>query len=187
LKFMQRWNQRLAPKLLVVTVEEAPTFDSWADSLWEEARGSYSLTAVRDANALRQLYPAADTHFTRLRVLAGGAVIGWAVVAERRKSARFGNLRVGSVVDGFAAPKNALPVVRAAVQALERRGVDAVFSNQSHEAWQRAFRDSGFLRGPSNFIFAASRKLSEMLAPWDETIKRMHFTRADGDGLPRNF
>jgi hypothetical protein len=187
LKGLQRWNQWRAPKPPPSTVEEVPIFDMWADPLWERARRSYALTAVRDAETLRLLFPATETQFTRLRLLAQGKVIGWAVVAERRKSPRFGNLRVGSIVDCFAAPENAVPVVRAATQALERIGVDAVFSNQSHEVWRHAFRDSGFLQGPSSFIFAASRELSKVLSPWDKYRNRMHFTRADGDGLPRNY
>jgi len=29
--------------------------------------------------------------------------------------------------------------------------------------------------------------LASLLEPFDENKSRMHFTRADGDGLPRNF
>jgi hypothetical protein len=65
--------------------------------------------------------------------------------------------------------------------------MDLILSNQSHAAWCRAFEHAGFLKAQSNFIFAASKKLSELLQPFEETRTRMHFTRADGDGLPRNF
>lgn len=187
LKGLQGWKQWRVPKPEHSMVEEVPEFRAWADAVWEEARKFYALAAMRDAETLKRLYPAEDTHFTRLRVARGGKAVGWAVVGERRKSPRFGDLRVGSVVDCFAAPQNALPIVRAAARALERRGMDVIVSNQSHGAWRQAFRDSGFFEGPSNFIFAASRKLSERLAPFQETQSRIHFTRADGDGLPRNF
>jgi len=57
----------------------------------------------------------------------------------------------------------------------------------NHQAWGAAFKAAGYLPGPSNFIFAASKKLAELLAPFDEVRPRMLLTRADGDGLPANF
>ena len=156
-------------------------------SLWEQARQTCSFTAVRDAEALRTLYPPAETHLTRIVVKRNGAAIGWAVVGERRKDAKYGNMRVGSVVDCFALPGELFSVVQAATQTLERQGFDLILSNQSHHAWGQAFEAAGYLGGPSNFIFAASKKLAELLAPVEEVRPRMHLTRADGDGLPGNF
>jgi hypothetical protein len=187
LKGAQRWKQWRAGKPASYTVEEAVEFGDWADEVWRRARQEYSMAATRNAETLRALYPAAETHLIRLRVARGGKTLGWAVVGERRKNPKFGNLRVGSLIDCFAAPEDALPVVRAAVWALEGRGMDVVFSNQSHEAWQSAFKHSGFFEAASNFIFAASPKLSELLSPFAKAMARAHLTRADGDGLPRNF
>ncbi len=187
LKGAQRWKQMKVQRPRPYSVEEVVEFGDWADDVWRRAKASYSITAVRSAEALRTLYPPAEAHLIRLRIARGSKTLGWAVVSERRKNPRFGNLRVGSVVDCFAAPEDVLPVVRAAVWALEKRGMDVVVSNQSHEAWQRAFKDSGFFEGPSNFVFAASPKLSELLSPFAETKMRAHLIRADGDGLPRNF
>jgi hypothetical protein len=45
----------------------------------------------------------------------------------------------------------------------------------------------GYLKGPSTFIFAASKKLTELLQPLRESPASFHITRADGDGLPVNF
>jgi len=156
-------------------------------ALWEQARQTCSFTAVRDANALRVLYPPAETHLTRIVMKRNGAAIGWAVVGERRKDAKYGNMRVGSVVDCFALPGELYSVVRCATQTLERQGFDLILSNQSHHGWGQAFKAAGYLPGPSNFIFAASKKLAELLAPFEEVRPRMHLTRADGDGLPANF
>jgi hypothetical protein len=156
-------------------------------SLWEQARQTCSFTAVRDAAALRVLYPPAETHLTRIVMKRNGAAIGWAVVGERRKDAKYGSMRVGSVVDCFALPGELYSVVRCATQTLEREGFDLILSNQSHHAWGQAFKAAGYLPGPSNFIFAASKKLAELLAPFEEVRPRMHLTRADGDGLPGNF
>jgi hypothetical protein len=116
-----------------------------------------------------------------------GTAIGWAVVGERRNDPKYGNMRVGSVVDCFALPGELFSVVRCATQTLERQGFDLILSNQSHSAWGEAFKAAGYLSGTSNFIFAASKKLAQLLAPFEEVRAKMHLTRADGDGLPGNF
>lgn len=184
MKAFQAMQSLRAPKSEAAEVEEFSAFGDWADGLWEDARSSYGLVAVRDAASLRVIYPPSFTHLTRLKVSRGGRVIGWAVVAERRKNPRWGDLRIGTIVDAWAAPQNALAVVRAATRALQGRGLDAIVSNQSHDAWRRALEDSGFVKASSNFIFAAGKKLAEQMGPFDQAQGRMHFNRGDGDGLP---
>lgn len=191
-KLFQGYRALVAPRLLAAECCEVASFDTVdvAESLqflWEQARQTCSFTAVRNAGALRTLYPPEQTHLTRLVVRRNGSAIGWAVVGERRKDAKYGSMRVGSVVDCFALPGELFSVVRCATQTLERQGFDLILSNQSHQAWGAAFKAAGYLRGPSNFIFAASKKLTELLAPFEEMRPRMHLTRADGDGLPGNF
>ncbi len=191
-QLFQGYRALRAPKSAATEFAEVTSFDASdaADgvrSLWEQARQGCSFTAVRDAVALRTLYPPSQTHLTRLVVKRKGSTIGWAVVGERRKDAKYGNMRVGSVVDCFALPGEMYSVIRAATQMLERQGFDLILSNQSHQAWGEAFKAAGYLSGPSNFVFAASKKLAEFLAPFEAVRPRMHLTRADGDGLPGNF
>ena len=189
-KLFQGYRALLAPRSAPSECSEVVSFEADAEglqSLWKQARQTCSFTAVRDVEALRTLYPPAQTRLTRLAVKRNGAAIGWAVVGERRKDAKYGNLRVGSVIDCFALPGELLSVVRGATQTLERQGFDLILSNQSHLEWGEAFKAAGYLRGPSNFLFAASRKLTELLTPFEEVRPRMHLTRADGDGLPGNF
>lgn len=176
-----------APRANPAQASVVGEFSEWVDSLWKQSSNAYTMTAVRDTPTLRALYPKDDTHFTRLRLSRAGTDIGWAVVGERRRDAKYGSMRVGSIVDCWASPENALTVVRAAERALEEMGADLIVSNQSHIGWREAFRVAGFLEAQSNFIFAASKKLSELIQPFDEVKERVHFTRADGDGLPRNF
>src|SRR5678815_3226809 len=45
-----------------------------------------------------------------------------------------------------------------------------------------ALAGCGFRTGPSNFIFAASKKLAALLDPWSAHVGRIHLTRGDGDG-----
>ncbi|MGA7080195.1 MAG: hypothetical protein WBQ43_05820 [Terriglobales bacterium] len=168
-------------------VEEVTEFSEWADGLWNQAKDSVSFAAVRDANTLRLLYPAHVTSVRRLRVSRNRAAIGWAIVGERRKDPKFGKMRVGSIVDCWASPENTDAVVQAATQKLEKDEVDLIVSNQSHHAWCRTFESAGFLKGPSTFIFAASKKLTELLQSLEQNRPSFHITRADGDGLPANF
>jgi len=191
-KLFQGYRALGAPRSPTVECCEVANFET-ADaaeslqSLWEQARQTCSFTAMRNAEALRTLYPPELTHLTRLVVKRNGSAIGWAVVGERRKDAKYGSMRVGSVVDCFALPGELFSVVRCATQTLEQQGFDLILSNQSHQAWGEAFKAAGYLPGPSNFIFAASKKLTQLLAPFEEVRPRMHVTRADGDGLPGNF
>lgn len=176
-------------------VEEVGEFSDWADELWNRAKENVSAATVRDARTLRLLYPAnignniaTKIATTRhLRVSRDGSAIGWAVVGIRRKDAKYGTMRVGSIVDCWAMPENAIAVIRAATQALENDRADLIVSNQSHRIWCSALEKSGFLKGPTNFVFAASKKLTELLRPIEENRESLHITRADGDGLPVNF
>jgi hypothetical protein len=173
-----------SPDVVPFEVEGFNEFSDWTDALWERAKGNYGMVAVRDAADLRILYPASFGHLTKLKVSQDGSVVGWAVVGERRKNPRWGDLRVGTIIDCWAAPGDELPVIRAATEALEQRGLDAIVSNQSHQTWRRAMEDSGFLKTNSNFVFAASKKLGELLQPFEQQKSLMHLVRGDGDGLP---
>lgn len=160
-------------------------FTDWTDILWKDTKALYRLSSVRDCKILNRLYPSSERHLTKLSVMRLNAPVGWAVVAERRRDPKFGELRVGSIVDCWAPPENADIVIRAATQALEKQGMDLIVSNQSHSQWCRALERSGFFGAESNFIFATSKKHSALLQPYN--FLDFHLTRADGDGLPRNF
>jgi hypothetical protein len=170
-----------------INVDRVSEFSDWADPLWLRAREQYRLAAVRDSATLRRLYPETDQHFTRLRIRRNEIDIGWAVVGERRKDSKYGSMTVGSIVDCWASPEDAIAVIQAATRELEAQNVDLIVSNQSHTAWGQALERCGFFTGPSNFIFAASKKYAEILHPFAENRGKFHITRADGDGLPRNF
>jgi hypothetical protein len=186
-KIYYAWKKLLTPKAAACELAVVDEFGNWADLLWQRSQHAYAVSAVRDSATLRTLYPSTDRHFTRLRVSRGGEDIGWAVVGERRKDSKYGSMRVGSILDCFAMPNEAPHTIRAATEALERAGVDLIVSNESHKDWCAAMETVGFFKAQSNFIFAASKKLTEFLQPFEESKSRIHFTRADGDGLPRNF
>lgn len=154
----------------------------WIDDLWQAARQDYAMIGARDRSTLSALYPEQDGRFHRLRVQRGRGPIGWAVVLDTQKKGdrHFGDLRLGSIIDAMARPADAAAVVWAARRFLKARGVDLVISNQSHHAWVSALRFAGFLAGPSNFAFAASKALVEELGI--ATVQDVYVNRGDGDG-----
>jgi hypothetical protein len=159
-------------------------FAGWADDLWRQCARRYTLAGVRDRSALNRLYPAGDKRFLCLRVFDGGRILGWAVLLDTamRGHKQFGDLRVGSIADCLALPEDAAAVIAAATRRLEERGVDLIVSNQAHQAWTAALHSAGFLRGPSNFVFAASPELARLLHPFDDNAAGFHVNRGDGDG-----
>ena len=164
-------------------LETVNEFTGWADDLVEKCRERYAMLGQRDQENLNLLYPR-GSKFLCLRVARAGRMLGWAVLldTQMREHRYFGNLRVGTIVDSLALPEDALPVISAASQFLQERGTDMVVSNQSHETWYAALKSAGFLRGPSNFIFAASQALSGCLRPFATNCTKIHFNRGDGDG-----
>ena len=173
--------KRAAPDVRAVLVQG---FSQWADGLWEQCKEQYAMIAVRDSETLNILYPADSKRFLCYKVTRGDAIIGWFVLLDTpmHNNKHFGNLRVGSIVDCLALPEDASAVIGAATGVLEKRKVDLIVSNQSHAAWSTALGNAGFLPGSSNFLFAASKDLAELLRPFEVQVSRSHFTRGDGDG-----
>ncbi|MGA2618536.1 MAG: hypothetical protein ABSF26_13065 [Thermoguttaceae bacterium] len=158
-------------------------FSDWSDEIWESCKGHYPMAALRDAQTLRILYPPGPKYL-RLKIVQARRPIGWAVLLRSQLAGhkQFGNMRLGSIADGFAAPADAAKVVACARRFLEAQGVDLIVSNQSHRAWTAALGEAGFLAGPSNFIFAASKPLARLLADEGLPNEQLFLNRGDGDG-----
>ena len=62
------------------------------------------------------------------------------------------------------------------------QGAALVLVNHSHAAWLEAFSSAGFLTGPSNYMLAMSKKLTESVRSAPNVEDRIHVTRGDGDG-----
>ena len=158
-------------------------FGCWADEVWERARSEYRFIAARDTATLGILYPPSHG-FLPLKVTRGASTVGWAVVRDTQMSGSkyFGDMRVGSIADCLAAPAEAGAVVHAATECLFDRGVDLVVSNQAHASWTSALERNGYLKGPSNFVFAASPALAAHVAPFESVQSELFLNRGDGDG-----
>jgi hypothetical protein len=173
---------RTSPDLRAEVVSE---FGAWADALWERSRDGYRAIAVRDAATMNVLLPEGRwPPGIRLRVWRGAETVGWAVVLDTpmEGDARFGDLRVGTIIDCLAPPEDANDVIGAAFGFLRERGCDLVFSNQSHPDWIRALGAHGFLILKGRRLFAASRALREALEPFEATRRGLHLTNMDGHG-----
>jgi hypothetical protein len=167
-----------------LTAEVQAGFGNWSDELWNEVGSQHSLVAVRDAATLERLYPETDRRFVRIRIADGTATVGWVVVMNNQQTAHkhFGAMRLGSIVDGLARCGHESDLVRAATRFLIADGADLIVTNQAHESWRSALDLNGYIRGPSNFLFAASVGLSRELEPFDRSVECLHLTRGDGDG-----
>lgn len=169
-------------------VEAVDEFGPWADEVWQAAHPQYKLIALRDRTILNILYPNSEPRWIRLKVSVDGRVAGWAVALNVPMVEHnfFGNMRVGSLIDCLALPGMESKVAHAVMRHLRRGGADIVVTNLSHRAWQRALEQAGLQRGPSNFIFAASKPVAALIAPFDENKDLIHMTRGDGGG-PQNL
>ena len=155
-------------------------FSPWADETWENCKQFYSAMALRDSFTLNTLYPHDSGRFHSRMVRRRGEIAGWFVaidtVMEEHK--QFGNLRVGTIVDGLARPEDAAVIIDAATGFLRARGVDLVISNQMHPAWSAGLRGAGFIGAPSNFTLAVSPDLAARCGDG----RGIHVNRGDGDG-----
>jgi hypothetical protein len=167
-----------------VECTEEPAFGPWADGIWNAAKSGFSMIAVRDATILNILYPVREPRWTRLKVSSDGNVVGWAVVLNvlMEDHNYFGNMRVGSLIDGLSLPGMESAVAAAAVQYLQSQQADIVVANLSDRRWRTAAEAAGLYEGPSNYIFATSKTLSALLDPFEEKKHDVHMTRGDGVG-----
>jgi hypothetical protein len=184
IKLLQTILEKKSLQNNYTSVEVVNDFSFWADELWNICKNDYSMIAVRDSITLNILYPSNSKRFIYLKNIHDDEVLGWAVVLDTLMSnhKQFGSMRVGSIVDCLALPENAFKVIGSATEFLEKRGIDVIVSNQSHTSWCEALKNAGFIQGPSNFIFAASKRLTELLHPFDLNKINIHMNRGDGDG-----
>ncbi len=170
--------------------EIEPEFGEWAGEIWHRARDAYAALSARDMGTLQRVMPREHANDewgapTRLRVRGrDGEDIGWVAVSARdmRGDARFGEMRVGTLIDYFARPEDAATVVAAGLDHLRESRVDVVIANQSHPAWLRAFAANGFVLLRNRRFFAVSPALREALEPFDETQRGLFLTNMDGHG-----
>jgi hypothetical protein len=90
-------------------------------------------------------------------------------------------MRVGYLVDCLSQPADVEAVTQATAKRLAADGVDLIVSNENHPAWEMALRRSGFLPGPSTFVFASAPCLTRLIEKVDPLRRAMHLMRGAGD------
>jgi hypothetical protein len=159
-------------------------FDVWADEVYDRAKGQYGAMANRQSMSLNVLYTPEDRRYVRLRVQsrATGSEIGWVLVVHKQmqKDKYFGDLHVGTLVNGCAELKDVGAVMAAGFEHLLALGVDLIVCNWSHRVWTATARSQHFLPGPSNFICFVSPEAKPVLEP-ECPLSECHMTRGDCD------
>jgi hypothetical protein len=162
------------------------SFDEWTDRIFDQSLSDYPVAIRSDATSLNIVYPPDDHRYIRLRVRRKGSGddAGWIVVASKQMNGNhyFGDLKVGTLVDGFGRAEDTPGLVAAGLNHLAGIGVDIIVANFSHSAWVEACRRSGMFNGPSNFqIFVSpqGRPLLEESCP----LRQLHVARGHSDGM----
>lgn len=169
--------------------EEVPEYGPWVDEIWKRAKGRYDAVAFRDSATMNALLPREQRHSewpqpVRLRIQRGGRDIGYAAVLEKQLTgdSRFGDMRVGMVVDTFGLPEDAGAIVWATFEFLRGMDVDMVMANQAHPGWVAGFEDAGFFKVEDRRIFCAAPGLQEALEPFDQCRRGLFLSNLDGHG-----
>ena len=165
-------------------VRREESWGSWADEIWDSYRESCSFAVKRDRRTLTSLYQTDDPRLQILVILRAQKPVGWAVCVNTRFANHhyFGNLQVGSILDCVAIPDAMALTAVLADQELSSAGADLVLVNQCHAEWVKTLRSSGFLAGPSNYLLAMSKRLTEAVRSVQGGDQQVHITRGDGDG-----
>ena len=163
-------------------MEEITEFDQDFDFVWENTKQHNSFTAVRNCKYLKTLY--SDKRFIKLKFFNDNKPVGWSVslCTQLDDHKQFGHMKLGSIVDCLSLKGYERSIISKTSEMLRKKGVDLIVSNQSHIFWKRAFRMNSFINGPSNFIFASSKELSDKLTDNINLKDHIHLTRGDGDG-----
>ena len=187
-------SRRIAPCLSGYEYSMEKAFDDWADRIFEDCLPDYGVAMRSDATTLNILYPPDKPSLTRLRVRRKGAKrgqgrdagqdAGWILVANKQmeKNHHFGDLKVGTLVDGFGRAADAPALVAAGIDHLVETGVDIIVANFSHEAWVKACRRSGMLAGPDSYYHFVSPGGSPL---FEDTCppREIHMARGHSDGM----
>ncbi|MCB1203784.1 MAG: hypothetical protein KDN18_05965 [Verrucomicrobiae bacterium] len=173
------WNREAGLKVSIVH-----EFGDWCDGIWTESREANRFTAVRDRNSQNCLFVRFPGKNLILRMENSERVVGWAVVraTQMEGDKYFGNLRVGSLVDCMCLNGSERDVIDGAERTLRGLGCQLILSNQTQDAWLAGMDRNGWLSGPSNFLISLSPQLAKLVGDFSESLGRLHFNRADGDG-----
>lgn len=160
--------------------EAVTSWGEWAAGVWSAFAPGVSFSVLRNPETLSFFYPLLDGGLKVWRLKRGDVVEGWFALAisTMRASAYFGNLRVATLTDCIGSRDAMRSGCMLAVEEARRLGADLLIANQAYLPLQDACIGAGWRRGPSNFLLATSKALTQELKP-----ELVYVTRRDGDGL----
>lgn len=166
------------------SIRQVTEWGDWADEIWLRCRDDCSFAVRRERRTLESLYPASDPRTEIFLVERDSKPVGWSVCfnAQLANHRHFGNLKVGSILDCLADHDAMATTAILTDRELAAHSADLVIVNHSNAAWVQAFRTAGFLTGPSNYMLAMSKRLTETVRGVPDGEHRVHVTRGDGDG-----
>src|SRR5262245_5968462 len=186
LNLRRRFSTKKFGSLSHNEVSQVEGFDDWADRIFATSIDDYPVAIRSDATSLNIVYPPSDHRYIRLRVRKKVTKqdAGWIVVASKQMSNNhyFGDLNVGTLVDGFGRSEDISLLVSAGLDHLIGTGVDLIVANFSHTAWMEACRSAGMFSGPSNYQIFVSPKGMPLLNE-SFPLHRIHLARGHSDGM----
>ncbi|MFN0085076.1 MAG: hypothetical protein ACKVX9_06790 [Blastocatellia bacterium] len=186
LSLRRKTSPLLARELAGYEASVVEDFGEWADQVFTRALPDYPVAIRSDATSLNIVYPPDDRRLIRLRVRKrdSNRDAGWIVTAVKQMEENhyFGNLKVGTLVDGFGRPEDVAGLLSSGLNHLAAVGADIVVANFSHAAWTRACRIAGMFSGPSNFQLFVSPKGSPILEK-THPLDQIHLVRGHSDGM----
>jgi len=165
-----------------IVMEEIEAFDQDLNSIWENTKQYSSFIAVRNYEYLKTLY--SNKRFIKLKFFDDNKIVGWSIslCTKLDNHKHFGYMRLGSIVDCLSLKGYEKSIISLTSKILKDKEADLIVSNQSHIFWKNAFKMNSFIRGPSNYIYALSKILSDKLMSDKKLKDYIHLTRGDGDG-----
>jgi hypothetical protein len=166
------------------SIRQVSNWGDWADEIWDRYRHRCSFAVLRDRRTLESLYPASNPQMRLFLIERAGKPVGWSacLLAKLSNHRQFGNLNLGSILDTIADADAMNSTAILTDEQLAKLGADLSILNHSHTEWVKAFRSAGFLSGPSNYLLATTKSLTQLVRSTSNGEKKMHVTRGDGDG-----
>jgi hypothetical protein len=162
-------------------VEPIQHWSEWANAAWDEFAPALSFGVHRTTDVLPFFY-SFDADSPRAWALKrdGGAIEGWfgMLTSSMAGNPYFGNLVVATLTDCVGTQEAVRAGIALAIEQAKAQGADLLITNQQHRLLRDSCTAAGWRQGPSNYLMATSRVLTER---FDEATA--YITRRDGDGL----
>ncbi len=174
----------LRPCVAPGSVTEEEQFDASYDTLWANVGAKYGTLVVRDRAYLEARYGQQMGRYRLLACRREDKLMGYCILRTKqfRDEPRMGNARMGSIIDCLFDPDEPGTfqlLLREAMQAFIREGVDVVFCSASHSTLRRLLLLNGFLRIPGSLNFAYYDRAG-ILSP-EVDLDSWHLMRGDSD------